>query len=80
MQAALQPYVDNAISKTVNVPRDYPFEAVRGIYRQAYELGLKGVTVFRPNPVTGEVLVADSSQRCCTLPETPGVLADPSQA
>lgn len=80
MQASLQPYVDNAISKTVNVPRDYPFEAFRDIYRQAFELGLKGVTVFRPNPVTGEVLVADSSQRCCTLPETSGVLAGPAQA
>ncbi|MEJ2061590.1 MAG: ribonucleoside-diphosphate reductase, adenosylcobalamin-dependent, partial [Gammaproteobacteria bacterium] len=69
MQAALQPYVDNAISKTINIPRDFPFEAFRDIYHQAYDLGLKGVTTFRPNPVTGEVLSAGSTQRCCTLPE-----------
>jgi len=56
MQAALQPFVDNAISKTINVPGDYPFEAFRSLYEEAYRLGLKGCTTFRPNPVTGAVL------------------------
>ncbi|MFZ3040705.1 MAG: adenosylcobalamin-dependent ribonucleoside-diphosphate reductase [Thiobacillus sp.] len=56
MQAALQPFVDNAISKTINVAADYPFERFADLYRQAHALGLKGCTVFRPNPVTGAIL------------------------
>jgi len=56
MQAALQPYVDSSISKTINCPRDIPFDSFADIYLQAYDLGLKGCTTFRPNPVTGSVL------------------------
>lgn len=56
MQAALQPHVDNAISKTINVPADLPREACEAIYREAWALGLKGCTVFRPNDVSGTVL------------------------
>ncbi|MEA3277124.1 MAG: adenosylcobalamin-dependent ribonucleoside-diphosphate reductase [Pseudomonadota bacterium] len=69
MQAALQPYVDNAISKTINVPEDLPFGELRSLFQTAYEKGLKGCTTFRPNPVTGAVLTAqDSAQstHCCT--------------
>jgi len=57
MQAALQPWVDNAISKTINVPPDYSFAQFRSLYDYAYTKGLKGCTTFRPNPVTGQVLV-----------------------
>jgi len=69
MQAALQPFVDNSISKTINVPRDYRFEDFKEIYQQAYRLGLKGCTTFRPNPVTGVVLRGDgeSAPHCCTV-------------
>ncbi len=56
MQAALQPYADNAISKTINVPKDFGFADFRSLYDLAYDKGLKGCTMFRPNPVTGEVL------------------------
>lgn len=57
MQAALQPWVDNAISKTVYVPPDFDFALFRTLYDYAYEKGLKGCTTFRPNPISGEVLV-----------------------
>lgn len=71
MQAALQPFVDNSISKTINVPEDYSFEAFKGIYSRAYELGLKGCTTFRPNPVTGAILrVAEQPENaplCCSV-------------
>lgn len=70
MQAALQPYVDNSISKTINVPRAYRFEDFQEIYQQAYDLGLKGCTTFRPNPVTGAVLSAagtEAGPHCCTV-------------
>jgi ribonucleoside-diphosphate reductase alpha chain len=69
MQAAVQPFIDNAISKTINIPENFPFEKLAEIYSLAYELGLKGCTVFRPNPVTGSVLSEvkpeDSADRCC---------------
>ncbi len=55
-QAALQPYVDSAISKTINCPPTISFDDFRAIYERAYELGLKGCTTYRPNPVTGSIL------------------------
>ncbi len=56
MQAALQPHVDSAISKTINCPEDISFEAFKDVYLEAHALGLKGCTTYRPNPVTGAVL------------------------
>ena len=56
MQAAIQPYIDAAISKTVNVPEDYPFEAFESLYLEAWHAGLKGITTYRPNSVLGAVL------------------------
>jgi len=56
MQAALQPFVDHSISKTINVAEDCPFEDFARLYAQADALGLKGCTVFRPNPLRGAVL------------------------
>ena len=56
MLEAVQPFVDAAISKTVNVPVDYPFADFRDLYLAAWRAGLKGLSTFRPNPVTGEVL------------------------
>jgi ribonucleoside-diphosphate reductase alpha chain len=63
MQAALQPYVDSAISKTINCPENISFAAFKDIYLEAHALGLKGCTTYRPNPVTGAVLqpVAETS-------------------
>jgi ribonucleoside-diphosphate reductase alpha chain len=69
MQAALQPHVDNAIAKTVNVRADIPFGEFAATYRRAYALGLKGCTVYRPNAVTGAVLsTLPMAERCCDLP------------
>jgi ribonucleoside-diphosphate reductase alpha chain len=56
LQAAVQPFVDGAISKTVNLQEAMSYEAFEGIYQRAYELGLSGCAVFRPNPVTGSIL------------------------
>jgi ribonucleoside-diphosphate reductase alpha chain len=58
MQAALQPFVDNAISKTINIPRDYVFSDFYRLYRQAWKLGLKGCTVFRVTSAREGVLSA----------------------
>jgi ribonucleoside-diphosphate reductase alpha chain len=61
MQAAVQKYVDSAISKTVNVPADISFEAFQEVYRDAYRSGCKGCTTYRPNAVTGSVLEVKSA-------------------
>ena len=70
MQAALQAHVDNAISKTIQISAACNFEDFVGVYEQAYRLGLKGCTAFRPNPVTGEVLSPvppAEGRQCCSL-------------
>jgi len=50
IQAAAQKWVDSSISKTANVPTDYPFEEFKDIYHYAHQQGLKGCTTFRFNP------------------------------
>ncbi len=50
IQAAAQKWIDSSISKTANIPTDYPFEKFRNIYQYAYEKDLKGCTTFRFNP------------------------------
>ncbi len=56
MQAAVQKYVDSSISKTINVPEGISFDSFKDVYQQAYDLGCKGCTTYRPNDVTGSVL------------------------
>ncbi|WP_455234669.1 adenosylcobalamin-dependent ribonucleoside-diphosphate reductase [Thiogranum longum] len=71
MQAAMQPYADNAISKTINIPEHFGFADYRSVFEKAYAMGLKGCTAFRPNPVTGSVLsvTADvpAGSHCCDI-------------
>lgn len=68
VQSVLQDHVDNAISKTINVPEDFTFDAFKSLYTSAHEKGLKGCTAFRPNAVRGEILV---SGRCCVSGREP---------
>ena len=56
MQAAVQKHIDSSISKTINCPEALSFEAFKDVYVQAYALGCKGCTTYRPNDVTGAVL------------------------
>jgi ribonucleoside-diphosphate reductase alpha chain len=63
MQAAAQRYVDSSISKTINVPADFPFEQFKDVYLRAYELGCKGCTTYRPNEVTGAVLTVKKDEK-----------------
>jgi ribonucleoside-diphosphate reductase alpha chain len=76
MQAALQRHVDSAISKTINVPTEMPFESFRDIYMQAYDLGLKGCTTFRPSEHIAGILVR-KEEKPAPKPERPDLPARP---
>lgn len=62
MVAAVAPFIDTAISKTVNVPVDYPFADFELLYLQAWRAGLKGITTYRPNNVIGSVLSVEPAK------------------
>lgn len=67
IQAAAQKWVDSSISKTINVPTDYPFDKFKNIYMYAYKKRLKGCTTFRFNPEAFQgVLVTSSDLRSTT--------------
>lgn len=64
MVAAVAPFIDSAISKTVNVPVDYPYDKFKSLYLDAWKDGLKGITTYRPNATLGSVLsVGESEQK-----------------
>ncbi len=69
MQATAQKYIDSSISKTINCPEALPFEAFKDIYAKAYEMGCKGCTTYRPNPVTGAVLEAPGTEQPADAPQ-----------
>ena len=58
MMQAVQPFIDTSISKTVNIPADYPYEDFKNLYHQAWTAGLKGLATYRPNNILGAVLEA----------------------
>ena len=61
MSATVQPFIDSAISKTVNVAENYPYEDFKSLYLEAWRAGLKGITTYRPNSVIGSVLSAPAA-------------------
>lgn len=70
MQAAVQPWIDSSISKTINCPVEISFEDFKAVYDRAYDLGLKGCTTYRPNDTLGTVL---------EIEETPSETPEPSR-
>lgn len=71
VQAAVQDYIDSSISKTINCPEDISFESFKSIYMDAYEMGLKGCTTYRPSDVRGSVLMLDEPAEAARAPEAP---------
>lgn len=63
MVAAVAPYIDTAISKTVNVPADYPYADFEDLYMAAWHAGLKGLATYRPNAVLGSVLSTSETKK-----------------
>jgi ribonucleoside-diphosphate reductase alpha chain len=62
MVAAVAPFIDTSISKTVNVPEDYPYGEFQDLYFHAWKSGLKGLATYRPNKVLGSVLSVTAPQ------------------
>ena len=54
--SAIQPFVDSAISRTINIPQVYGSASFHSLYRVDFELGLKSWITFKPNPVSGGVV------------------------
>ncbi|HSR71268.1 MAG TPA: hypothetical protein VLL72_02705, partial [Kiloniellales bacterium] len=75
MQATVQKFIDSSVSKTINVPAGISFEAFKDVYLQAYDLGCKGCTTYRPNSVTGAVLETAAGPAA-----VPPAQADPESA
>ena len=69
MSATVQPFIDSAISKTVNVAEDYPYEDFKSLYLEAWRAGLKGITTYRPNAVIGAVLSVPSQAASAQQPQ-----------
>jgi ribonucleoside-diphosphate reductase alpha chain len=62
MVAAVAPFIDTSISKTVNVPEDYPYAEFQDLYFLAWKSGLKGLATYRPNKVLGSVLSVQKTE------------------
>ena len=80
MMQNVQPFVDTAISKTVNVPADYPYADFKDLYLQAWRVQLKGLATYRPNSILGSVMEVMAVQ---ATPEVavPGLpVADPMRS
>ncbi|AZG12178.1 adenosylcobalamin-dependent ribonucleoside-diphosphate reductase (plasmid) [Cupriavidus metallidurans] len=75
MLEAVQPYIDTSISKTVNVPEDYPYADFQNLYLDAWKAGLKGLATYRPNSVLGAVLSVEAPASPSPSP-TPTPIAD----
>ncbi|QKM65174.1 adenosylcobalamin-dependent ribonucleoside-diphosphate reductase [Polynucleobacter tropicus] len=73
MMQAVQPFIDTAISKTVNVPADYPYEDFKNLYEQAWRANLKGLATYRPNSILGSVLELPVDKPSETSVELPDV-------
>ncbi len=71
MQAAIQKHIDISISKTINCPEALNFDAFKEVYREAYALGCKGCTTYRPNEITGAVLEKNNSDQQASQAELP---------
>lgn len=71
VMAAIAPYIDASISKTVNCPESMSFEAFGDVYRRAYELGLKSCATYRPSGVRGSVLIDPNAAKAAEPSEDP---------
>lgn len=62
MLGVIAKHIDMSVSKTINIPTDYSFEDTQEVYMKAHDLGIKGCTIFRPNPVRQGILITDKPE------------------
>jgi len=67
MQISMQPFVDNAISKTITLSDEAGFAEVEALFQKAHATGIKGCTVFHPGSARGEVIRSRDESHCCSL-------------
>ncbi len=79
MMESVQPFIDTAISKTVNVPVDCPYDDFKGLYLQAWRARLKGLATYRPNSILGAVLETGSG-KADVADVAPAAPADPMRS
>ena len=80
MMEAVQPFIDTAISKTVNIPADYPYDDFKSLYLQAWRARLKGLATYRPNSILGSVLEVHAAPEAASdaaSAAVPPALVDP---
>ena len=80
VQAQAQAFVDSSISKTINCPEEMAFDDFKDVYMRAYDLGCKGCTTYRPNPVTGAVLEGASGGAAGSTPAAEGAAPPAAEA
>ncbi|MDO8278984.1 MAG: ribonucleoside-diphosphate reductase, adenosylcobalamin-dependent, partial [Burkholderiaceae bacterium] len=80
MMRDVQPFVDTAISKTVNIPVDYPYDDFKNLYFEAWRAGLKGLATYRPNTILGAVLETTPAAQAPTLAGAAAAQSDPMRA
>ena len=68
MLSTIVPYVDMSVSKTINIPTEYPFEDTKDVYVQCWKNGVKGCTIFRPNELRQGILIANSNNNVKKTP------------
>lgn len=68
MMEAVQPFIDTAISKTVNVPADCPYDEFKDLYTHAWRARLKGLATYRPNDILGAVLQVAAEPAAAAAP------------
>lgn len=78
MMQAVQPFIDTAISKTVNIPVDYPYDDFKSLYLQAWRARLKGLATYRPNSILGSVLETHAAPEAAAAADTASAAAPPS--
>ncbi|WP_287878355.1 ribonucleotide reductase N-terminal alpha domain-containing protein [Acidovorax sp.] len=80
MMEAVQPFVDTAISKTVNIPADYPYDDFKDLYLQAWRARLKGLATYRPNAILGSVLETHAAPEPAAAPTPVAPSFDPMRS